>query len=183
MKRLTAISLLLLLLFNFCGYRLVIHSLQDKLDDDTEQTLDEGNYSDSELTLIEVPLSNPYQVSTADYERVNGEISFNGVIYKYVKRKITDGKMLLMCIPDHDKMQFIAKKMNLERESAGLETTGKNTDHTATSILKLMQSEFEQESDNELSAAMPLTAIYAPLYSEKAISQPCNLPDNPPDMA
>lgn len=173
--------LLCLLLFNFCGYKLMLYVLQDQADDRTEQVLDAGHYTERELVLVEVPLSNPYQVSTADFERVNGEISFDGVLYKYVKRKITDGKMLLLCIPDHEKMQFIAQKMNLGRQSAGFGATGNKSDQTTTAVLKMLQSEFEQKADYALLTAITPVTTSVAQYSERISSLPVSVPDNPPD--
>lgn len=49
----------------------------------------------------------PYQVSWTAFERVDGEVTINGVIYKYVKRKVEDGQLILLCLPYYKKMSLV----------------------------------------------------------------------------
>ena len=99
MKKLAAILFLTLFLFNIIGYRLVFYFVQQENDITLETSLDKAEYNESELITIKVPISLPYQTNWKDFERVDGEINFEGKIYKYVKRKVEDGQLVLMCRP------------------------------------------------------------------------------------
>ena len=61
-------------------------------------------YNENDLIKISLPLNNAYQNDWSEFKRVNGEISFDGKIYHYVKEKVQFGQLILLCLPDHDKM-------------------------------------------------------------------------------
>ena len=71
-----------------------------------EARLDRGNYDDNELLAIRIPVNMPYQTSQSGYERVNGEINFEGKVYKYVKRIVQNDTMTLLCIPHEEKAKL-----------------------------------------------------------------------------
>ncbi len=58
-------------------------------------------------------MSVPYQIEQKDFERFDGEVNLNGKIYKYVKRKVCDGNLVLLCLPDHNKMNLETAKNDL----------------------------------------------------------------------
>lgn len=82
--------------------------MQQKTNKDLEALLDSNSYDDAELMELKVPLHLPYQNSWTAFERYDGEIEIKGTIYKYVKRKLANDTLYLMCIPN-------SKKMNLEK--------------------------------------------------------------------
>jgi hypothetical protein len=106
-KKTASAILILVLLFNWFGYNLVVNYLQQKSDSHLEALLDNNKYTDAELIELKIPTHVPYQTSWAAYERYDGEIEMNGMLYKYVKRKVCNDTLYLMCIPN-------TKKMNLE---------------------------------------------------------------------
>jgi hypothetical protein len=100
-----------ILLFNWFGYRLLISFLEERADIQLEARLDENKYDESQLISVKVPASHlsPYTLSKF-YERVDGKIEINGVSYNYVKRKVFDDSLELMCIPNHTAMKLQAAK-------------------------------------------------------------------------
>lgn len=110
MKRISAILLIALFLFNLFGYRILFNYEQQQSNVRLEASLDREDYNDADLITIKVPLSLPYVNNQQNFERIDGEITVDGKILKYVKRKITDGNLILMCIPDHNKMQIESAK-------------------------------------------------------------------------
>ena len=106
MRKIAAILLFCLFLFNFVGYKCLYYYLQQKANLSLEARLDKDDYNTKDLIKIKIPLSNPYQVSWNDFERVDGEVDIQGVTYKYVKRKVEDGQLVLLCIPHINKMHL-----------------------------------------------------------------------------
>jgi hypothetical protein len=82
------------------GYRVWFYYAEQQADKVMESRLDKDQYDESELISITVPLDNPYQLEQRNFQRVDGEFSFEGRNFKYVKRKVSDGKLILLCIPD-----------------------------------------------------------------------------------
>ena len=74
MKKLAAILLAVLILFNTLGFYAVLVGLRYKVKQDLVQRLDEDQYRQEETITMKVPLSVPYYMDDQGYERVNGEI-------------------------------------------------------------------------------------------------------------
>ncbi|HLL41614.1 MAG TPA: hypothetical protein VK369_00680, partial [Segetibacter sp.] len=110
MKKFSAIFLIALFLFNLFGYRILFNYEQQQSDVRLEASLDKQEYNDADLVTIKVPLSLPYVNNQQNFERVDGEITVNGKILKYVKRKITDGNLILLCLPNDNKMRIESAK-------------------------------------------------------------------------
>ena len=100
-KRIAAILLLVLLVFNWVGYQLYTAILQDRADKNLIANLDENNYSDADLISIKVPAVHlSSYVNSKEFQRVNGKIDIEGVQYNYVKLRYIDGNLELLCIPN-----------------------------------------------------------------------------------
>ena len=90
MKRIAAILLLGLLLFNWIGYEFYTAILQDHADKTMIANLDENNYTDADLISIKVPAVHlSSYVNSKEFQRVDGKIEIKGVQYNYVKRRFT----------------------------------------------------------------------------------------------
>ncbi len=110
LKKSIAIFFLALFLFNLIGYKSLFYYLQQQSDEQFRASLDKNDYNAQDLITIKIPLSVPYQVESKDFERVDGEINLDGKIYKYVKRKISNGDLILLCLPDQNKMRLQTAK-------------------------------------------------------------------------
>jgi hypothetical protein len=100
-KRIAAILLLCLLLFNWVGYELYTAILQADADKTMVANLDRNYYSDADLISIKVPAVHlSSYVNSKDFERVDGQIEIGGVQYNYVKRRIVEDSIELLCIPN-----------------------------------------------------------------------------------
>jgi hypothetical protein len=144
-KKFATILLLLLLLFNFVGYRLWFSVLQQKANNEIVATIDKQNYNDADLIALTVPLSMPYLTDSKDFKRKDGEITLNGKVYHYVKEKVSNGNLVLMCLPDVQKTQlqtakndFFASQVDLQSNS----TSKKSGDNSQ--VIKLVISDYEE---------------------------------------
>lgn len=106
LKQAAAILLLILFLFNWFGYRLLSGYLQQQADTKLEAQLDQNQYDASRLIEMRVPLNIPYQINSSDWERYDGNIEINGTHYKYVKRKVENGQLVLLCLPNETRMRL-----------------------------------------------------------------------------
>ena len=111
MKRIAAILLLSLLLFNWVGYELYTAILQDHADKTMVDNLDQNNYTDADLISIKVPATHlSSYVNTKEFQRVDGKIEIEGVQYNYVKRRFTEDSLELLCIPNKTATQLQTAK-------------------------------------------------------------------------
>jgi hypothetical protein len=116
LKKIAAILLLTVLLFNWFGYRLLISFIEHKADARLETELDKNNYDESQLLSIKVPATDlSYYVNSKLFERVDGQIEIKGVSYKYVKRRLYNDSVELMCILNKTAMSLHVAKNDLFR--------------------------------------------------------------------
>lgn len=126
-----------------------------------EALLDKNDYDESQLVELKVAMNLPYQTSRSSFERVDGEIELNGTMYKYVKRKVANDTLYLMCIPD-------TKKMRLE--------TAKNDFFKVSNDLD--QNNNSKSSENGLSVFKYLQTVYNDSYFGTDIISPTVLREN-----
>lgn len=110
MRIVGTILLLSIHLFNIGGYRFLFDELEDRASYQLVEQLDNKEYNDDDLLEMKVPLPMPYQTTWSSFERYDGEIEINGIHYNYVKRKVVNDTLILMCIPNHDKMKLNSAK-------------------------------------------------------------------------
>lgn len=89
---------------------MLFYYLQQKNDARLEAQFDNNSYDDSQLVELKIPVHLPYQNSWPAYQRYDGEIELNGTMYKYVKRRLANDTLYLMCIPNSKKMRLEVAK-------------------------------------------------------------------------
>ena len=118
-----------------------------------------------------MPLNIPYQVEGSQFERVDGEIALNGRIYKYVKRKVSEGNLILLCIPD-------AARMSLKKAKADLGGASQPSLQKQSSV-----SEYEEASSPCADEAL---FVVAPVKIQRPVAAlpevPLALPGQPPQF-
>ena len=150
MKRIASILLLGILLFNWVGYRLVSHYLEEQANAKLEAQLDNNNYDESQLIEIKVPLNLPYQPDWKEFERYDGDVEIDGIHYKYVKRKVFNGELILLCLPNKTKMNLQNASNDFFRLVNDLQHPGQGKDPNSGngSAFKNMVTEYWQEQNN-----------------------------------
>lgn len=107
MKPAAAILLMGILLFNWFGYRLLTLYLQEKASSELTEELSGNKYSDEELISLKVPVTHlSYYHNSKEFEWVDGAIEIGGIEYKYVKRRIYQDTLEVMCVPDQAAIQL-----------------------------------------------------------------------------
>lgn len=140
MKKLAAILLLAIFTFNIIGYRLVFDLLETNADATFTAKLDEGKYNSKDLITVKIPINMPYQVNRTDFERVDGEVTFKGQVYKYVMRKVQSDTMTLLCIPHYEKTEL----QNKATEFAGkVNDLPSNDNNKKAEVLKQLTADYD----------------------------------------
>jgi len=181
MKRAAAILLLSIFLFNWFGYRLLSDYLQHRSDTQLEAQLDQQQYNEASLIEIRVPLNMPYQNVSSSFERYDGEIEFNGIHYKYVKRKVENGELVLLCLPNQNKMQLQNARNEFFKLVNDLQNSSQKDTPPASSI-KNPVTEYWQQQNNWQLAALAIQQHHHTGYAIVIPSSPLvKTPAQPPD--
>lgn len=123
MKQLAAILFLVVILFNFYGYRIVISCMEANSDASFEKQVDNNNYDSRQLTSIKTKLDLPYYNSSAEYERAYGSVVIEGVEYQYVKRRVYKDTLELLCLPNDAKTKIQSLKNEMTKAFADGQTS------------------------------------------------------------
>ncbi|HET6254972.1 MAG TPA: hypothetical protein VFE32_12905 [Puia sp.] len=101
LKRIAAILLLSVLLFNWLGYRLLTAFWEDHAATRLQGRLDNDQYDPSQLILLRVSADAlPYSNSTEQFQRSDGFIEIGPTRYRTVKRRLYNDSIEFLCIPD-----------------------------------------------------------------------------------
>jgi len=140
LKKIVAILLLSLTVFNLAGYRWLFSLLEEKATEKLEQKISAGDYQEAQLLEIRIPLSMPYY-SDKEYENIYGETDWNGVHYRYVKRKVSGNTLYLLCLPNKEKSSLAIIKNEFTK---AMNDVPANKQHSPlkNTLIKLLTTEF-----------------------------------------
>jgi hypothetical protein len=130
----------LVLLFNLYGYQLVIAYMQQQHEVRLTARLDKDEYRNEDLISIKTPLSMPYYNRSLDFERVDGSIQIDGAEYHYVKRRIVNDSLEILCLPNTVKQQLKTATSDFFKLSNDLQRTEGNK--KAANIIKSVLPEY-----------------------------------------
>jgi hypothetical protein len=100
-----------LIIFNWAGYRYIYDYLKSRAESGLQTRIDQNQYDESELTLIKVPITQlSYYNPNKEFEQVNGQVEFNGVVYQYVSKRIFNDSIEMLCMPNQKAMILSAGK-------------------------------------------------------------------------
>jgi len=180
-RKLTAIALICLLCFNWYGYRIVIHYLGTSIDASLQAQLDRNQYDEKELIELRVPINLPYITDWSEFEVYEGETTINGEHYRYVKRKVVNGELILLCVPNKNKTQLKKAGQEYYKQVAeAQQVPGKKTS-AKDNLVKTFSSDLACFDENWPSAfncsALSFFAAQQPALSSQAITPPAQPPD------
>lgn len=185
LKKIIAILLLALHVFNFAGYGAVFNLLQQRASTQIVDMLDKGAYDETELMEVKIPFPLPYATNWKEYERCDGEFEISGVIYNYVKRKLCNDTLFLLCIPNHEMMKIATAKSDFAQVSNDFANTGngKKSQPVSTPV-KSGINEYNQ-SNSFCNVTGPLYLLLNktyPLFDLKPVLRSVPVPLQPPNF-
>jgi hypothetical protein len=183
LKKPAAILFLALMIFNLAGYRLLFYYAQQQSDKQVRLSLDSKSYNEEDLVTIKVSLLLPYPLTSTSFERVDGEININGKIYKYVQRKVQNGELILVCLPDKNKMRLENARDDYFKQTNDFTTdTKQGTNGKSRSDLsKNISPEYVSPSADELSAGFKINIACKNVFrSHTLVTLPHRAPEKPP---
>ncbi|MEO6232685.1 MAG: hypothetical protein ABJB11_15050 [Ferruginibacter sp.] len=155
MKQLAAILLLGIFSFNLFGYRLVAIFLEKKVNAEMEILFDENDYNNDQLISIKQPINLPYYNNSATFQRIDGEIKMEGIYYKYVKCRIYNDSLELLCIANTGKMKIQDAKTDFSRMASDFQQAeNKKKSNSGIKSFQKILGEYEQVTLSAYSAAL-----------------------------
>ena len=106
MKKAAAIFFLVIFLFNVGGYYLLFWVLKSQAKISMLHRLDADVYLAEDAVILTIPLSLPYPIHEANYERATGEFEYKGESYHLVKQKIENDTLFAVCVKDQQQKKL-----------------------------------------------------------------------------
>src|SRR5689334_3235160 len=155
--------------------------MESKSDFALETKIDKNDYDESSLIEIRVPLNAPYlSDNSTGFERYDGELELDGVHYKYVKRKIVNGELVLLCLPNKSKTELQNSREEFFKLVNDLNHTQSKGKSTTTSF-KSVTTEYKKETNVWSIPAMTVALIqYNNAVRSDITSGYNSAPDQPP---
>jgi len=185
LKRLAAILLMGILLFNWYGYQLVSNYMQERADRRLEASLDKRDYDENQLLSIKVPVTSlSYYNSSANFERVDGQVDIGGVQYKYVERRIFKDSIEYRCIPNQMAMNLKSARETFFQLVNDLSHNGqeKKTPHSTQYKSSQDYCETQMETFLPHTAIVPAPQMGIPVTAA-LLSRYTPTAEMPPDQA
>ena len=139
LKKTAAIFFILVHLCSSTCYSFFFNYFIQLSDTQLVQQLDTDNYKDADLVEIAMPLHMPYIINSNGYERYDGEIELNGAHYNYVKRKVSNDTLYILCLPNIQKAQVCAAKNDYTKQLSDIQSPKKSNESTAKKSLVLQE--------------------------------------------
>lgn len=125
LKTVTAILLIGILLFNWFGYRLLTFYVEEKASSDLADQFIDNKYDETQLVSLKVPVTYlSYYQNSKEFESIDGKIEIGGIQYKYVKRRIYNDSLEVLCVPDQMAIRLKAVRNEFFRFANDLQHPG-----------------------------------------------------------
>lgn len=155
MKKLAAILLMGLFVFNLFGYRLWVYIVEANANQRLTTVVENNHYSNDELLVIKKPISLPYYSNTESYTAANGEVEMNGVYYTFVKYRIYNNMLEMLCLPNTQKTNIKKAKDDYFSSTVDIQKNNSEKNKSNTNNVKKSFGDFELNPFEKLNALKP----------------------------
>ena len=162
MRNFSAIFLLTVFACNVFGYKLMSSFLSTKAEEKLAKHIVEKAYDDNELILIKKAVNLPYYNISTNYESKEGSIEIEGTYYNFVKSRVVNDTLELLCLPNTEKNRVIRFEKHIDNYAAN--DTNNSNDKTklpASSIEKKVFSDYENITYSPPVNVLQLTFNYS----------------------
>jgi hypothetical protein len=123
------------MLFNLFGYRLIFNFVQKANEAQLHLQLDNDWYNEAELVSIKTPLNLPYYLNSVEFEKISGSIEIEGVEYEYVKRRVYNDSLELLCLPDKRQEKLKNAEVDFTKMTAEVPGSSNTKKNAASKIM------------------------------------------------
>jgi hypothetical protein len=111
LKRIFAIVLLSIHLFNLGGYNLLFQYYINQSDAQMVKQIFDNKVDEHKFLEIKIPVHMPTIQDWSEYEVITGQIQLKDAYYNYVKLKMTRDTMYMICLPNTAKTRLVKENV------------------------------------------------------------------------
>jgi hypothetical protein len=181
LKKIATIAILAILLFNSLGYRLLTQYLQHRADTQLQARIDERRYNPASLLELSVDLSLPYTTDQQQWQQYEGSIVIDGIHYRYVERKIENGRLYVRCLPNTGKQQVLSARDEFFKLAYNLGQPVEQKKSAPVFVSNYLGDYDDATQRWQLSSPLVAAAHPAVLAAVACRLRPAEVPDLPPE--
>jgi hypothetical protein len=182
LKKISAILLIAILLFNWVGYRAFTSFLETRSSNELVAAFDNQHTEDMELISVKVASSLPYYTGTGEFEKAVGEIEINEIQYNYVQRKVTHDSIEYICVVNKEKTAI--KKATDQYYKLVNDVEQNPTKKGTSAKIKLLNLDYCQADNSEFASSSEIVAVlHFNLQNISVNSYSIAPPDLPPNSS
>jgi len=144
-RNFAAIALISLLLFNIVGYQGLFIGLAYHHDQKIERFVDLDQF-EGELTTLKVPIALPYPSENTSFERADRKFEFQGEHYRFVKQKLANDTLVIVCYKDHQRKQLASAFSEVVKTLADQNSDQPQSKQLPSFLKEYLSGTFEIES-------------------------------------
>lgn len=118
-RRIVSAIFLLIFLFNLGGYYLLFTALRLQANRELSAQLDQGAYDEQETIEVKIPLTLPYPIQGAGFERSRQFFTIGKEHYQVIKHKYEDDVLTIVCIKDERSKDFNDLIESMDEQQSG----------------------------------------------------------------
>lgn len=143
-----------------------------------DERIERSDYDPADLVEIRIAMDAPYLNDIkAEYEEYEGNIEVDDVEYKCVKRKIENGDLYLLCLPNNTKSTIRNSNVDFVRLVYDLNhLPGGKEKQSAPPSIKLSTTEYAPENNDWNFPSVEQSALYCSIINN--LNRSRGFPDN-----
>jgi hypothetical protein len=159
----------------------MLDCMQENQQESFTARVDNNAYNEAELISIKTPIDLPYYTNSQEYERAYGSINVHGVDYEYVKRRVYNDTLELLCLPNRAKTEIQSTRDEFVKHA--LDGNNSAPNKRSTRVAKISLPDFYQElKPSEVVPAFPPAHRYAALHTQFFSSDYSSRQERPPSL-
>jgi hypothetical protein len=173
LKKVIAILFVGILLFNGFGYRIVSNYFDQKASAHLSELIEQNNYNESELVSVKTPINLPYYSNNPKFERVDGEMEIDGIVYQYVERRVYNDSVEIRILPNQDRLHIKNAKESFDKLASDFEQklTDKKSVPVNKSSVKLISFDYiDQDNKWSLEKFISRKTVIGIRFDERLLS-------------
>jgi hypothetical protein len=129
---------------------MVAHYYAEKSTIDMQVNLDQKKFNEAQLVSFKLPLNQPYIINTDGYESLEGNMDYNGVNYQFVKKRIINDTLEIVCIPNMTRTEIDNNNENFAKQLSDIVNTSTSKKSGGSQQFKFFISDFTTEHHFDL---------------------------------
>ncbi|HEY5745593.1 MAG TPA: hypothetical protein VIU12_05935 [Chryseolinea sp.] len=166
MKRLFSFFFLLLILLNTIGYYEVLLFMEKQNYDKAVQKISGNENEISGNLLLKIPLASRFNEDDREYRKAQGEITVEGELYHFVKQKLYQDTLYIICLRDaktsevREALSDLSKTMADQNHKSGNTQKGVDVSFAKFYTLSTTVKEPIETGWSRLLQHIPVTNLY-----------------------